>query len=198
MALSAAGLLTREIGGRSVYPYQPDHFYRDKEDDPGEWRWPLESDGQLYRRGLYTFIRRTTPYPAYQVFDAPTRGECTVARSRTNTPLQALVTLNNPMFAEAGRVLGERMACAAGGVNEQLRLGFRRVLARGPTPREEAILIELFETERTRYRADPAAAAALVAVGQAPHPAQVDPIDAAAWAAVATALLNVDEAVTRE
>jgi arylsulfatase len=74
VALTTSGLLACTIGGRSVYPYQPDHFYRDKEDDPGEWKWPLESGADLYRRGLYTFIRRTTPNPSYQTFDAPSRG----------------------------------------------------------------------------------------------------------------------------
>ncbi len=197
-ALAASGLLTRRIGGRSVYPYQPDHFYRDKEDDPGEWKWPLENGEELYRRSLYTFRRRTTPYPSYQTFDAPSRGECTVARSRTNTPLQSLVTMNDPAFVEAARVLGERVAVYGSNDEERLSFAFRTVLSRMPTTRERAVLVELFQSERNRYVADPQAAATVISHGAAPRQSTADPVDVAAWMAVATTLLNLDEAITRE
>lgn len=198
-ALAAAGLLVRRIGGRSVYPYQPDHFYRDKEDDPGEWKWPLEPGANLYRRGLYTFLRRTTPYPAYQTFDAPSRGECMVARSATNTPLQALVTLNDPTFVEAARVLGERIQAAGGATTEsRLAFGFRCVLCRAPADRELAVLKQLYTAEVERYRGAPHAAALAVSQGLAPSVAGGDPVEAAAWTAVASALLNLDETINRE
>ena len=197
-ALAASGLLTRRIGGRSVYPYQPDHFYRDKEDDPGEWRWPLENGEELYRRSLYTFLRRTTPYPSYQTFDAPSRGECTVARSRTNTPLQSLVTMNDPAFVEAARVIGERVVVYGSSDEERLIFAFRTVLSRIPTTRERAVLAELFQLERSRYLADPQAAATVISHGAAPRQSTADPVDVAAWMAVATTLLNLDEAITRE
>jgi hypothetical protein len=198
VALTASGLLTRRIGGRSVYPYQPDHFYRDKEDDPGEWKWPLEAGSELYRRGLYTFLRRTTPYPSYQTFDAPSRGECSVARSRTTTPLQALVTLNDPVFVESARVLGERIAMHGGDTAARLSFACRRVLSRSPSAREQAVLEELFRSSRETYLRDPEAAAAVSGHGKAPQQLGTDPADVAAWTAVASALLNLDEAITRE
>ncbi len=197
-ALTASGLLTSRIGGRSVYPYQPDHFYRDKEDDPGEWKWPLETGSELYRRGLYTFLRRTTPYPPYQTFDAPSRGECTVARSRTNTPLQALITMNDPVFVESARVLGERIAIHGAGSDERLTFAFRTVLSRRPSSRETEVMEGLFKSSLTRYVADPQAAATAISHGKAPRFSDADPVDVAAWTAVATALLNLDEAITRE
>jgi hypothetical protein len=197
-SLTASGLLTRRIGGRSIYPYQPDHFYHDKEDDPGEWKWPLESGPELYRRGLYTFLRRTTPYPSYQTFDAPSRGECTVARSRTTTPLQALVTLNDPVFVESARVLGEAIATHQGDHAARLIFAFRRVLSREPSTREMAVLEGLFKASRERYLSDGGAAATVTVHGKAPRQSSADPVDVAAWTAVASALLNLDEAITRE
>ncbi len=197
-ALVASGLLTRKLGGRSVYPYQPDYFYREKEDDPGEWKWPLETDGELYRRGLYTFIRRTTPYQPYQVFDAPSRGECQVARARTNTPLQALVTMNDPGFVEASRVLGERVAAVKDSDPVgRLTVAFRSVLSRIPTAREQKVLLDLYQSGRQRYQADPEAAKTAVSHGKSAH-FTTDAIEAAAWTTVATVLLNLDEAITRE
>lgn len=197
-ALTASGLLTRQLGGRSIYPYQPDVFNREKEDDPGEWRWPLEADAELYRRGLYVFLRRTSPYPPYSTFDAPSRGECTVGRSRTNTPLQALVTLNDPVFVEAARVLGERIALADGDDEGRLTFAFRTVLSRPPTERERTISRTLYESERNRYRRDPTAAAELISQGKAPRFSDLDPVKIAAWTAVAAALLNLDEAISHE
>jgi hypothetical protein len=197
-ALAASGLLTQRIGGRSVYPYQPDHFYRDKEDDPGEWKWPLESGPDLYRRGLYTFLRRTTPYPAYQTFDAPSRGECTIARSRTNTPLQALVTMNDPAFVEAARVLGEQIAMHAGDDAARLTFACRRVLSRAPSDRERELLAAMLRKSREVYRAHENAAAAVSTHGSAPRQLGLESSEAAAWTTVATVLLNLDEAITRE
>jgi hypothetical protein len=198
-ALAASGLLCRNVGGRSVYPYQPEHLYRDKEDSVGELRWPTEQGPDLYRRGLYTFIRRTIPYPAFQTFDMSGRGECTVARPRTNTPLQALVTLNNPVFVEAARVVAERVveqpAAAEGD-----RLGHlsRRILGRDLEPPEQALLLQLYREQRERFRARPAEAAEFAAQGAAPVRAELDRVEVAAWGTVASALFNSDEAITRE
>lgn len=199
MALTASGLLTRQLGGRSVFPYQPDHFYRDKEDDPNEWKWPLETGGDLYRRGLYTFIRRTSPYPAFQTFDVAGRGECLVARARTNTPLQALVTLNDPVFMEAARVLAERILQeSAPSLDERLQFLVRCVLARDPTPAESAILQSLYRSEWERFHSDPTAASQVRLHGKAPQARLLDDAEVATWTAVANAVLNLDEAITRE
>ncbi|MFN0196308.1 MAG: PSD1 and planctomycete cytochrome C domain-containing protein [Planctomycetaceae bacterium] len=198
-ALASAGLLTHHLGGPSVYPYQPDHFYRDKEDSEGEWRWPLDPGPNLYRRGLYTFWRRTTLYPAYQMFDAPSRGECMVARARTNTPLQALVTMNDPTFVEAARVFGERIVKYGGpDTASRLTFAFRSAVARAPHERELAVLHTLYETELQRYRGDPEAAKSAATQGLAPAISDGDPVEIAAWAAVATAIMNLDETITRE
>jgi hypothetical protein len=148
---------------------------------------------------LYTFIRRTIPYPAFQTFDMSGRGECTVARPRTNTPLQALVTLNNPVFVEAARVVAERVveqpAAAEGD-----RLGHlsRRILGRDLEPPEQALLLQLYREQRERFRARPAEAAEFAAQGAAPVRAELDRVEVAAWGTVASALFNSDEAITRE
>ena len=198
-ALVASGLLNRTIGGRSVYPYQPDHFYRDKEDDPNEWKWPVETGPDLYRRGLYIFIRRTSPYPSFQTFDVSGRGECTVARARTNTPLQALVTLNDPVFIEAARVLAERGLQESGPHwKDRLRFLYRCVFTRSPTESEQAVLERLYQAEWKRYTDDPQAAASVSRQGRAVPAVSLDPVEVAAWTTVANALLNLDEAITRE
>lgn len=198
-ALTSAGLLNRRIGGRSVFPYQPDHFYRDKEDDPNEWKWPVETGAELYRRGLYTFIRRTSPYPSFQTFDVSGRGECSIARARTNTPLQALVTLNDPVFIEAARVLAERVITESGGTTaDRVEFLVRCVLTRRPKKAEQTILETLYRLERERFDADHEAAARVCAQGRASQTADLDPVEVAAWTTVATALFNLDEAITRE
>jgi mono/diheme cytochrome c family protein len=198
-ALTSAGLLNRRIGGRSVFPYQPDHFYRDKEDDPNEWKWPVETGAELYRRGLYTFIRRTSPYPSFQTFDVSGRGECTIVRARTNTPLQALVTLNDPVFIEAARVLAERVLTESNGTTaDRVEFVVRCVLSRRPKEAERTVLETLYQIERERFQADHEAAARVRAQGRAPQTADLDPVEVAAWTMVANALFNLDEAITRE
>ena len=199
VALSAAGLLVEQLGGPSAYPYQNLEYYREKEDSPGEWQWPQEPGPQLYRRGMYTFWRRTTPYPPFTTFDAPSRGECTIMRSRTNTPLQALLTLNHPTFVEAARVLGERVMTDGGpDPASKLEFAFLRCLSRPPADAEASVLLSLYQQELGRYRADPAAAAALIDHGSAAHVSGGDPGETAAWITVATTLLNLDETITRE
>jgi len=199
VALAASGLLVEQLGGESAYPYQNLEYYREKEDSPGEWQWPETPGPQLYRRGMYTFWRRTTPYPPFTTFDAPSRGECTVMRARTNTPLQALITLNDPTFVEAARVLAEQIV-AEGGANsiDRLSFAFRRCLSRPPSEAETDVMLRLVRREQERYRSDPAAAASLVAQGSAAHAGNGDAAETAAWMSVATALLNLDETITRE
>jgi mono/diheme cytochrome c family protein len=194
-ALAISGLLNRQLGGKSVYPYQPTDYYSDK----GRWKW-TESTGQdLYRRGLYTFWRRTTFYPSFQVFDAPTREYCTVERPRTNTPLQALVTLNDPVFVEAARVLGQRIMQEGGdGVVPKLTFAFRLCVARAPQAKELEVLQRLYEAQLARYQANETAAAALVKNGAAPRPEKLSVPELAAWTAIGNVLLNLDETLTRE
>jgi hypothetical protein len=198
-ALVSSGLLARTVGGRSVYPYQPEHLYRALEDDAGGLKWPTERGPDLYRRGLYTFIRRTSPYPVFQAFDMSGRGECTIARPRTNTPLQALVTLNNPTFVEAARVIAEEVVGMEGS-DDAMRLDevCRRILSRPASPQERELLLRLLHDEQARFRTNPTDADLLATQGSAPPRADLDRVAVAAWATVASAVINTDEAITRE
>ncbi len=194
-ALHAAGLLSAEIGGPPVFPPQPEDYYKGKNNS---WRWNVSAGDDRYRRGLYTFWRRTTPYPSFVIFDAPDRAECTFERPRTNTPLQALVTLNDPQFVEAARVLAQRvLAEAPREIDDRLAFAFRLVLARAPDAHEQRILKELLAEQTAVFAADQTAAAALAASGPAPRPDTLDVVEHAAWTALANALLNLDETITR-
>jgi len=192
-ALRASGLLSERVGGPPVFPVQPANYYAGKQ---GSWRWNESAGEDRFRRGMYTFWRRTTPYPTFVIFDAPDRSECAVDRPRTNTPLQALATLNDPQFVEAAAALAR--AVLAGGVADPLvRLddAFRRTLARRPTPEEAAVLRDLLERRLAHYRDRPSEAAALAGgvVGQGG-----DAVELAAWTNVANAIFNLDEFIVRE
>lgn len=194
-ALAISGLLNGELGGKSVYPYQPADYYADK----GRWKWPQSTGRDLYRRGLYTFWRRTTFYPSFQVFDAPTREFCTVDRPRTNTPLQALVTLNDPAFVEAARVFGQRIMQEGGeSVAQRLTFAFRLCVARPPRDKELEVLQRIYAAQLAKYQKDNAAALALVSNGSAPRPDNLPIPELAAWTALGNLLLNLDETITRE
>ncbi len=197
LALRASGLLVERIGGKSVRPYQPAGYFAYLNFPTREWQ--ADRDDGLWRRGLYVHWQRQYLHPALLAFDAPSREECAADRPRSNTPLQALVLLNDPIYVEAARVLAERMVREGGATAEaRLRFAFERCLARPPAPGEAAVLLALLETERTAYAADGAAAVALVAVGAAPVAGDLDPVELAAWTAVARAILNLHEAITRD
>ena len=202
LALAASGLLSPKMGGPSVFPYQPEGIWdRPYSDD----KW-VESKGEdRYRRGIYTFIRRTSPYPSLNAFDAPSREFCTVRRVRTNTPLQALTTLNDPGFVEAARALGARIM-KEGGADPATRAtyGFRLCLSRHPTPPELGRLLAFYRQELDRYSKDPKAAVA-AAGGPGAKVASSAPVsmgsadaEAAAWTMVSNVLLNLDETITKE
>jgi hypothetical protein len=194
-ALAISRLLNRELRGKSVYPYQPADYYADK----GRWKWTQSQGADLYRRGVYTFWRRTTFYPSFQVFDAPTREFCTVDRPRTNTPLQALVTLNDPVFVEAARVFGQRIMQEGGSVTaDRLTFAFRLCVARPPSDQEIEVLQRLFAAQLARYQSDLPAAKALVNSGAAPRPESLPIAELAAWTALGNVLLNLDETISRE
>ena len=193
VALDASGLLSPKIGGPSVFPYQPEGIW-DRPYNDDKW---VESEGEdRYRRSLYTFIRRTSPYPSWTTFDAPTREFCTVRRVRTNTPLQALTTLNDPAFFVAAQALGRKIL-QDGGADASARAtyGFRRCLTRRPTPPELNRILVYYQHEVAYFQNDPKAAG-LVAKGYTGPPANLP--EAAAWTMVSNVLLNLDEAVTKE
>jgi hypothetical protein len=195
-ALAISGLLSDRIGGPSVMPYQPADFYKGKNEG---WPWAPSKGEDQYRRGMYTFWRKTTLHPMFAIFDAPSREECHVARSRTNTPLQALVTLNDPTFVEAARVFAQKVLTEAPAAGDgRFTFAFRTALARNPSPAELQILRSHHEKNLRRYQADRDAAAKLVEVGVSPRPKHLDVAEHAAWTSVCNILLNLDEAITRE
>ncbi len=192
IALAASGLLSPTLGGPSVYPMQPEGIWNVPYSD---FRWETSSGDALNRRSLYTFWRRTSPYPSMATFDAPSREVCTARRVLTNTPLQALTTLNDPVFVEAARALADRMA-AEGGVSPADRIvrGHRLCTTRQPGEADLADLVAFYQREAARFEANAPAARALLAAGPD------EPIDAdrAALASVASVLLNLDATLTRE
>jgi hypothetical protein len=199
-ALAAAGLLNDAIGGPSVMPYQPPGLWEEMAFGEGFSAQAYEqSHGpDLYRRGMYTFWKRTVPPASLAAFDAPDREKCTARRVVTNTPLQALVLLNDPTYVEAARALAERAFLeGAGGDAGRIRRAFRLATARAPTPAETAVLRQLLATARGTYGRDRAAAEALVGVGESPRRTRVDAAELAAWTTVTSTILNLDETITR-
>ena len=195
-ALALSGLLSRKVGGPSVFPVQPDGLWQAAFN--GQRTWATRQGADAHRRGPYTFWRRTVPDPAIAAFDAPSREVCAIKRVRTNTPLQALVTLNDPVYVEAAQALGRRIVAEGGSTPEdRARLGLELVLGRPPRDEQVAPLVALHAAQLERYRDDPAAAAALATDPIGPLPEGADAADLAAWTAVANVLLNLDSVLTR-
>jgi hypothetical protein len=195
-ALALSGLLSRKLGGPSVYPRQPDGLWRAAFN--GERTWATSTGEDRYRRGLYTFWRRTVPYPSMATFDAPSRETCTVRRIPTNTPLQAFVTLNDPVFVEASQALGRRlMSQSVKTVADRVRYGLRLCLARPPADQQVTALVDLYEKELAHYRGDAADATKLATEPLGPLPDGINAAEAAAWTSVANVLLNLDGVLTK-
>lgn len=199
-ALAVSGLLDRRLGGESVKPYQPEGYWKDIRtfgtEGPAS-TWEASDGSNQYRRGLYTYWKRSFLHPSMMAFDASDRQECTAERARSNTPLQALVLLNDPSYVEAARVFADRIVDAAGpAVDERLQWAFRQALSRDPTPEEVSALKELVRQEETWYADRPDEAAQLLAVGQAPS-SEGDFVQRAAWTSVARAVFNTHEFITR-
>ena len=196
-ALSVSGLLVDRVGGPGVRPYQPAGLWNEVSLDKNV-RFVQDHGEALYRKSMYIYWKRSAPMPAMVLFDAPTREKCVVLRQRTNTPLQALVTLNDVQFVEAARHLAERMARGTGDFGERLALGFELCTARPPDELRVEVMRDVFDAQLAHYRADPAAAEALLAVGESERDAALDPAEHAAWTVLASMLLNLDETLNRE
>jgi hypothetical protein len=199
-ALLVSGLLENRIGGPSVFPYQKEDLYKGivvAADYPGTKY--VESKGDdLYRRSLYTFWKRTVPHPTMTVFDAPDREFCIVKRSITNTPLQALTLLNDPIYVEAARKLAERSIREGGkGPGSRLAFAFRLATGRSPDAGEMRILEKKLEEMLAAYRADEKGARSLLSVGASPCDTSIPVSELAAYAAVANMILNLDEVITK-
>jgi hypothetical protein len=187
VVLAASGLLSPKIGGPSVFPYQPEGVWDLPYNDD---KWKMSEGEDRYRRGLYTFVRRTSPYPSMTVFDAPSREFCTVRRVRTNTPLEALTTLNDPVFFEAAQALARRIIHQAGPAPaDRATLAFRLCTGRKPKPNELQEILGSYDKNLETFRRHPELAAKVDGTNDS---------GAAAWTIVSNSLLNLDETVTKE
>ena len=200
-ALLASGLLNGRIGGPSVFPYQP----------PGLWKEMAFGDfftaqvyrqgpgEDLYRRSMYTFWKRTIPPPSLSVFDAPDREKCIARRSLTNTPLQALVLMNDPTYVEASRSLAQRMVLEAGSdAADRVRFGYERALARPPSETESRVLTALASEQASKFGNAPELARDLLHIGDSAPAERIPAPELAAWTIVASSILNLDETISKE
>ncbi|MCH2100900.1 MAG: DUF1549 and DUF1553 domain-containing protein [Planctomycetes bacterium] len=195
-ALAASGLLDRSFGGVSVKPYQPEGYWRELNFPMRSWQHDASLAG--LRRGLYTYWCRTFLHPSLLAFDATTREECTVDRARSNTPQQALVLLNDPSFVEAARGLAIR-AWGEGRNSDEVRIDImlQYVLQRDARPEEQRVLLDFLASRRAQFAADPESAKSFLAIGDHASPVGFDPIELAAAASTARAVLNLHESITR-
>ena len=192
IALAASGLLNPKVGGPSVYPPAPEMLFLPPV-SYGPKVWKEETGENRYRRAVYTFRYRSVPYPALQAFDTPNGDTSCVRRSKSNTPLQALTSLNEPLFVECAQALAAKTLKEGGATDvERLAFAFRRCLGRTPSAREQAVLLEFVKKQKERLGAAPDRIKQLVGAKNDPTP------DQAAWTAAARVLLNLDETITRE
>jgi hypothetical protein len=190
-ALSVSGLLVERFGGPSAKPYQPDGYLATLNFPKREYSSSHGDD--LYRRGVYTFWQRSFLHPSLLTFDAPTREECTINRTTSNTPLQALVLLNDPTYVEAARAFAAEILKSRGGID----WAFERALDRKPTAEERRILDGLYRDSLAQFRGSPADATTLIHTGESAIPPDLKPADLAAMTTVARAILNLHELITR-
>jgi hypothetical protein len=194
-ALAISGLLVRDLGGASVKPYQPAGYYKHLNFPQRSYKH--HADERQWRRGVYVHWQRQFLHPMLRAMDAPSREECTAQRPRSNTPLAALTLLNDPTFVEAAHALAARVLSEGGDATDsRLDFAFRQAVSRPPDPFERKMMEQLLAKSRSQYEATPPAAKELLG----PHDVtaqEVDVIEWAAWTAVARALLNLDETITR-
>jgi hypothetical protein len=189
IALYTSGLMEEKFGGPSAKPYQPDGYLATLNFPKREYSASHGAD--LYRRGVYTFWQRSFLHPSLLTFDAPTREECVINRVTSNTPLQALVLLNDPIFVEAARVFAQNI------LQHDIGWAFERAVSRPPSTEERRILDGLYQRSLTHFRGAPDDARQLIHEGESPVPANLDPVNLAAMTTVARAILNSHETITR-
>lgn len=199
-ALYLGGLLVEKVGGKSVKPYQPEGIWESVAfQGSNTQNFKPDAGESLYRRSMYTFWKRTAPPPNMMTFDAPSREACVVRRARTNTPLQALVLMNDRQYVEAAKFFAQRAVTEGGNTpDERLTYAFRLATARKPLPDEMAVLLKVFQKHLARFQADPEAAKKLLAVGDSATTAAMAHEELAAYTLVANLILNLDETVTKE
>jgi hypothetical protein len=196
--LASSGLLNPEVGGPSVKPYQPEGIWESSTSGRGLLQFYVQDHGpDLYRRGMYTFIKRTVPPPGMLIFDASNRDQCEVRRLNTNTPLQALVMLNDPTVLEGSRVLAERLLAEQSTAEEQVNQAFRRIVCRPMQPEEKTLLLHYLDQEKQRFGEQQDAAARFVEVGEYPSTEGLDTVAVAALMQVIHTIYNMEEAITK-
>jgi len=201
-ALAVSGLLNDSIGGASVSPYQPPGLWEELASREDGKNWTAQTYTQshgadLYRRTMYTFWKRSSPPPTLVTFDAADRETCTVRRLRTNTPLQALILMNDPTYVEASRRLAERLLTEATSDNARIELVFQLAMGRPPAPAETGRLARLVREQLAAYRQNPGAAAQLLGVGESARNQKLDAAELAAWTVLANVILSLDETITK-
>lgn len=197
-ALQSSGLLVQKLGGPPVKPYQPPGIWEAVSMPESDTKTYVEDTGEgLYRRSVYTFWKRFAPPPSLETFDATSRDVVCFERARTNTPLQALVMMNDPQFVEAARMLAERTVQTANDSQERLELLSRKTLARALNPNEQAVLLESLAKFQDHFQDSPDDALALLAVGEVKRDESLDPSEVAAWTLVANQFFNLDEFLTK-
>ncbi|HET9745777.1 MAG TPA: PSD1 and planctomycete cytochrome C domain-containing protein [Chitinophagaceae bacterium] len=198
LVLASSGLMNYEIGGPSVKTYQPKGIWESSTSGRGQLaRYIQDHDDKLYRRGMYTFIKRTAPPPSMLTFDGSNRDQCEVKRVRTNTPLQALVLLNDPQVLEAARVLAERLSTENISDEQKIEKAFRLIVSRRATEKEKKILFEYYKKEKEEFSKQAAKAESFLKAGEYKHEEKINKIAAAALMQVVHTIYNMEEAITK-
>jgi hypothetical protein len=198
VALDASGLLVKKIGGPSVKPYQPKGVWEGVGIQVSNTTYYTQEHGQaLYRRSMYTYWKRMATMPDMDAFDAPMRDAVCTRRQRTDTPLQALVTMNDVQWVEASRALAQRVIKSEAGTAERIKLMGEILLAHDPPAKMQAVLEGSLAEMQRHYAADPKAAMALIGVGEMRSDPKIPASDLAAWTMVASEMMNLDETITK-
>jgi hypothetical protein len=198
LALASSGLLVRKVGGPSVKPYQPKGIWESSTSGRGVLARYIQDHGdKLYRRGLYNFIKRTVPPPGMLVFDASNRDQCEVNRMRTNTPLQALVIMNDPLILESARVFAERLMLENSSPEEKIEVAFRSIVCRKPSSEELKIFIRYYNEEAEANKLLPEKAKRFVKAGEYPVADVKDVESLAALMQVIHTIYNLEESITK-
>ena len=198
IVLSSSGLMNDEIGGPSIKPYQPKGIWESSTSGRGQLaRYVQDHDEKLYRRGMYTFIKRTVPPPSMLTFDGSNRDQCEVKRVRTNTPLQALVLLNDPQVLEAARVLAEKLAAEKISEEQKIEKAFRLIICRKANEKEKQILFDYYKKEKDEFVKQPAKAESFLKAGEYKHEQNINKPEAAALMQVVHTIYNMEEAITK-
>jgi hypothetical protein len=197
-SLFVSGLMVHDLGGKGVNPYQPPNIWEPVGFGGSNTRVFKQGEGDdLYRRTLYTFLKRTAPHPMLSNFDAPAREQSCIRRDRTNTPLQALQLMNDVQHFEAARAFAARIIANGASIEERIHFAFRSVLARPAAAEELTVVGSFYERQLSIYKATPADAKLSITFGDSAPPEGIDEVELAAWALVANLILNMDEAVVR-